>query len=185
MSRYLKYFLAFALIFITLINASGCIFLYSDEKVAEKKAEQLFLAMESKDKEAIIELLSEVTINQALELDAQIDALFDYFDGEIVSYYDFCGGPYVSTSQENGLMTQYMESTYELKTTSCDYRICFGFTTIDDINEDNIGIKFIYIIKAADDPTPDYAYRGDGKMTSGIHIGLIYEFDYDEDDVNL
>ena len=53
---------------------------------------------------------------------------------------------------------------------SKQYRFAMEFMLQDTADADNVGIRSLYVIRLADDPNPQRAYRGDGENTPGINI---------------
>ena len=61
-------------------------------------------------------------------------------------------------------------ATYDVETTQDQYRFAMEFMLQDTADADNVGIRSLYVIRLADDPNPQRAYRGDGEDTPGINI---------------
>ena len=53
---------------------------------------------------------------------------------------------------------------------SKQHRFAMEFMLQDTADADNVGIRSLYVIRLADDPNPQRAYRGDGENTPGINI---------------
>ena len=144
----------------------------NDRKVSDYFFENLTEAIETENKEQLISLLSKNTVKEVDTIFEDIDELFEYFDGDIESYVDWLGGPYVETSKEGDNVLQEMQSTYDIKTSKGNYRLAISYVTKDTKNADNIGIHSLYVIKLEDDDKSEFAYWGDSKFTLGIHIGV-------------
>jgi hypothetical protein len=141
--------------------------------------DKLCEALQNRDKDALKALLSKNVVYAVEDTDAQVDALFDYFVGEYQSYYDPAA---TSTSAEkyDGKKRKYHEMTYEVYTNTNQYRVAILYYVYDTFDKDNEGIYSLYILNATDDSDLSVCYRGDGKYTPGINIGipnieLIYE----------
>ena len=143
----------------------------NDQKVANEYFDEFIEALESKNKDAIKTMFSKNSIKNSENFEVSIDYLFDYFQGEVISYNDWAG-PVVETSKENDHIKKIMDSTYDVETNGQQYRFAIQNHTVDTANPDNVGIWSLYIIKLNDDTDPQYAYRGDDKNTPGINIGI-------------
>ena len=142
-----------------------------DQKIANDKFEKILESIQSKNEDMMISVFSKESLKKIGSLDESVNALFDYFNGTVESYDDWVG-PFVETTKENDQTIQIMEATYDVKTTECTYRFAIRYLSEDTENANNIGVQSLYVIKMEDDIGPEYAYWGDGKFTSGIHIGV-------------
>lgn len=147
----------------------------NEQKIANKKFDEILEALETKDKEQLTALFSKESLRVAEEFDSSVNELFDFFEGEVESYDDW-GAQEVSTSYENDEIIQIIESTYDVKTTDCEYRFAIIYIYKDTADSDNVGVKSLYVIKKEDDIDPEYAYWGDGKNTPGININVQNEW---------
>lgn len=141
----------------------------SDRKKANRLFDEILDALESKDQEQLLSLFSKNVRETVLELEEQADDLSAYYTGITESYNDH-DALYVQNYKEDDRVFQYMEATYDVKTTADDYRFAIGFYT-DDSYSDNIGVLYLYVIRSKDDCDLEYAYWGDGKNRPGINIG--------------
>lgn len=94
--------------------------LKSPETKARGRMEQVIAAVETKDKEALRDLFSEEALANAEGLDEQIDALFDYIQGDIESWdrvYMYSSG----ISSESKMRYEAQTTVY---TTGGDYLFC-------------------------------------------------------------
>ena len=123
-----------------------------------------------KDKEKLRSLFSKTTLDEIQSFDESIDALFEYFNGYVMSYDDHAG-PYSEASiEDGGVVFEIMISKFDVKTDSCDYYFAMRFYT--EGTENDIGITSLYIIKASEYDNSEYKYGGDAKYTPGIHIAV-------------
>ena len=146
-------------------------FFDTDRTTANKTFDSLIDAIKNKDKSALTSLFSKNAVEPITDFDTQVTALFDFYEGNVASYDDWAG-PYVEHSWEDDQELKVMYSTYDIDTGEQIYRLAIRTVVIDTLSPDNVGIWSLYIIKMEDDPTPNYAYRGDGKDTPGINIGI-------------
>lgn len=143
-------------------------FFKSDEQIAKENIENVLAAIQNEDHDKIKSMFSKSVLEQQ-NIDESIYELFEYFEGTVESYDDGAG-PYVSTQKDDSFVCQTMESSVDIKTNICEYRIAMQYVVIGAAED--IGIVSIYIIKSADDPYSDYRYWGDGNFLPGIHIGV-------------
>lgn len=111
-------------------------------------------------------------IANAKTIDEDINILFQYYSGNVVSLNNPCGGADESISYEDDHIKEEKYWTYDVTTSECAYRITFHEVTKDTKTPDNVGLWSISIIKMEDDTNPEYAYWGDGEFTPGINIGV-------------
>ena len=178
-----KTWLLFPLIGLILILASGSLcgcsmrksfLMMDDESIANKQFEKLIDAIQTQDIDAVRALFSENALKEAENADESIRDLFDYFQGELISYNDW-GGPGVTAEMEYGDYQKIYDSTYDFETTQDKYRLAMKIITADTTDTGNVGIRSLYIIRFEDDTRTDFAYRGDRKHTPGINIGKVQE----------
>ena len=141
-----------------------------DSSVANNKFSELIDAIQTQDINTLKSLFSKNTLKEAENLDESIRHLFDYLQGELVSYNDWAGPGVTAKNDADGYWKQYY-STYDLETTQDKYRLAMEIITVDTADADNVGIRSLYIIRFEDDTDQNCAYRGDGAYTPGINIG--------------
>ena len=141
-----------------------------DSSVANNKFSELIDAIQTQDINTLKSLFSKNTLKEAENLDESIRHLFDYFQGELVSYNNWAGPGVTAKNDADGYWKQYY-STYDLETTQDKYRLAMEIITVDTADADNVGIRSLYIIRFEDDTDQNCAYRGDGAYTPGINIG--------------
>ena len=159
-----------ALIFFSACSMGGNV-MDRDRKIANERMESLLEAIQDKDRNTLQGLFSKTAITQAKNFESQVMRLFDYYQGEVLSYDDW-GGPGVSDEIENGDRKKSMDLSCDVVTNVREYRFLFLDITVDDYNPDNVGIWSLYVIKKEDDTDPQMGYGGDGKYTPGINIGI-------------
>lgn len=105
-------------------------------------------------------------------MEEAVRALFDYYQGEMISYDDWGGANLAGGMNDDGTGRRWtaLYSTYDVETTRDKYRFAMEFMLQDTADADNVGIRSLYVIRLADDPEPQHAYRGDGEDTPGINI---------------
>lgn len=139
--------------------------------LADKKMDEVLTAIQDRNSKSLLALFSKNAIENTEEALDVFDGLFTYFQGDFVSY-DNWSGPSVEATQEDGQRRTELYATYDIDMKICKYRVAFLYIAEDTENPQNIGIWSMYIINWADDTNTQFAYRGDGKYSPGMHIGV-------------
>lgn len=145
-------------------------FTRNDKAIANERFEALIDAIQARDGDAVRALFSKNVLRETGNLEDAIPALFDYFQGKMLSYDDW-GAMSTHAKKNDGEYWKSYDCTYDLETTQDKYRLAMEFITVDTADKDNAGIRSLYIIRFADDTDQERAYRGDGNDTPGINIG--------------
>ena len=143
----------------------------SDQDTANDSFEKICKAVKSKDKVAMQKMFSKNAIGKSENFNTEMDDLFGFFQGQVLSYNDW-GGPGTEETTDDGRDWKYIVSTYDVKTGVQDYRFAIRECVEDTGYPDNVGLWSIYIIKLQDDTDPKFAYRGDSKWTPGINFNI-------------
>lgn len=151
-------------------NMRKMFFARNDKQIANEQLEALLEAIQSKNAQAVKELFSDNAWAESGNMEKSILVLFDYFQGELVSYKSWAG-PSVHATKNHGEYWKSYDCTYDFETTQDKYRLAMEIITVDTADADNIGIRSLYIIRFEDDTRPNFAYWGDGEHTPGINIG--------------
>jgi len=147
----------------------------NDQEIAASRLEKVLEAIKNEDTDGLKAMFSKNAIAQAENIDQSITDLFNYYQGDFVSYYDWLPGAQGGINDDgSGRNWKELESTYDVKTSSGEYRIAIYEFVQDTADKDNVGVWSLYIIKMEDDIDPKLAYVGDGKDTPGISIGLTW-----------
>ena len=169
--------LSLILICVVFLNSCGTLMslvfgnMKTDQEITQEQLGKVLDAIENEDSNALKALFAKSALNKLENFDASIEQLFDYYEGihkPVEEQYNTVR----SQSQNYGMYQTYYETSYAVSTNITTYRIAFLYYFVDDYDSDNIGIHSLYIIKEADYPEPEYTYRGDGKNTHGINIGV-------------
>ena len=145
-------------------------FARNNNQIANEQLEALLEAIQSKNAQAVKELFSDNAWAESGNMEKSILVLFDYFQGELVSYKNWAG-PSVHATKNHGEYCKSYDCTYDFETSKDKYRLAMEIITVDTTDADNIGIRSLYIIRFEDDTDQNCAYRGDGAYTPGINIG--------------
>ena len=139
---------------------------------ANDRFEELITAVQKQDVAAVQSLFSQNALREAQDMEEAVRALFDYYQGEMISYDDWGGANLAGGMNDDGTGRRWtaLYSTYDVETTQDKYRFAMEFMLQDTADADNVGIRSLYVIRLADDPEPQRAYRGDGEDTPGINI---------------
>ena len=146
-------------------------FFDNDAQIANNHFEKLINAIQSQDKDALQSLFSRKAISEADNFDESMVALFDFFQGEMLSYDDF-GAHSSDSGMNNGDTKQIwkaIQSTYDVVTDKQTYRIAIKEFIEDTENEDNVGIYSLSVIRKEDSDL-QFSYWGNYKWEPGITI---------------
>ena len=117
-------------------------------------------------------MFSPEIIKKCDSFDESVDLLFNYFLGDFVSYDDMDAYVCDDDFERDGTRRKKISSTYIVKTSKTEYKIAIFDCIIDTQNQNNVGIKSLYIVKESESPSYGFAYWGDGNETPGINIGI-------------
>ena len=135
-----------------------------------KRFEKILNAIQNKDMATLKLLFSKKALTEVEDFDAMANDLFDFFQGDFVSYDDWDGAVAGEGLREEGKEWYTIQPTYDVKTSEQEYRFAFKEFTTNEFEPDKVGIWSLYVIKKEDDTDPEVAYRGDGEWTPGIII---------------
>lgn len=144
----------------------------TDEKKADARMDKVLEAIKNKDKEALKSMFSKKAITATENFDQSINDLFDFYQGDFVSYNNW-GGPMSDGGiNEDGTGREWKEiySSYDVETSKQKYRFAIQEFVQDTADAKNVGIWSLYIIKMEDDTDPQFGYHGDNKDTPGINF---------------
>jgi len=140
----------------------------NDQEIANSQMDKVLNAIQNKDKDALKAMFSKNAVDKAENFDKNIDELFEFYQGNVISYDDRSALGSGET-MNYGERQKRLDSTYDVETTEGKYRFAIEDYIIDTANPENVGIYSLYIIKA-EDTDEQMAYRGDEKYTPGINI---------------
>ena len=149
----------------------GSVIIDDSDKTADARMEEMFEIIKSSDKDGLKAVFSKQALTDANDFDGNLDAVFNYIQGDIQSWEGT--GTYGGTDEKNadgkGNRRKEAESTYILITSEQKYEIAIYEFTIDTANPDNVGVYSICIINKNDKQDPEVRYWGSGD--AGIIIG--------------
>lgn len=129
----------------------------TDTSQAEAMLEDFLTAIASEKADAVKGLFSEHVQATAPNLDDNISALFQFFDGDLISYQRY--GPGSSASKDGRSYQKKIFCSFDVTTTTGEYRIAFLFYTVNNDEPDHVGLASVYIIRAENSDL-DRAYWG-------------------------
>ncbi len=116
-----------------------------------KSIEQILSFIEKKESEGLKAIFSKTAIREDVNLDYEIEYLFNFFKGEVVSYEE--SGVGESETNENGIKTKKVRSFYEVETNVEKYLVFLFEVAVDTNNPENLGVYSLRIIRAEDEDT--------------------------------
>ena len=127
------------------INKVGAIF-KSDESRADARMEQILTTIKGKDSDALKSLFSKNALAEDNNLDNEINFLFSFIQGDIVSW-ELNGWP-SDESIEYGKKSLMIRFDVIIKTDKDSYDLFVVDYNVDTINPDNEGIYMIEISRS-------------------------------------
>ncbi len=147
--------------------------LYNDDStVAAKRFEQILTAIESKDKDSLKAMFSKQVLEESTNIDKDIDYLFNFFQGDIVSWEKAS-----LSSHENrnyGEKEKEIWSSFYVDTTEQKYLAFIIEYAEDTTYPENVGVYTLRIIKAEDEETHS-GYWQDMKIPGIYHPKVLTE----------
>ena len=133
-----------------------------DNKIAEKRLEQILETLKIKDKDTLRAMFSKRVFEGSEMIDESIDYLFAFFQGEVISWEE-AGGLIVDQSFRHGNRITEMKSFYTIDTNKQKYLIFIFDYTEDTANPENVGLYTLRVIKEEDKET-QWSYWQDMKI---------------------
>lgn len=160
-----KILLLFPMIIAVLLSScafrDGKILTY-EEEMADKRFKKILNAMIDKDREALKAEFSKVAIDNAEDFDGCVDYLFNFFQGEVLSWNADDGIP-SDSAYEHGKMYTQIRAFYYVTTDSEQYTFFLLDYPVNTINPDMEGLYSLRVIKTEDEET-EFTYWQDMKI---------------------
>lgn len=121
-----------------------------DNELADARMEQVFIAIKEQNKNALKELFSKKAIEESENIDADIEKLLCFIQGNVVSW-NRDETPIVFDSAENGSITKQLITWYYLSTQEQNYLLLLVDYPIDTIDPENVGVYAMRILKEEDE----------------------------------
>ncbi len=128
-------------------RSCGCGIVYEESAQRKVRIESIVSAIEGEDKEALKALFSTNVLEEADDLDAGIDAVFEFIKGDIL-FWD-AGALHGSRSYEEGKKSFMLRYQFELVTDEDSYKFSLIDYPVDTIESDNKGLYALYIQKSS------------------------------------
>lgn len=161
------------LINLTLTSCGG--FFENDDKLANQKMEEILNVIQAGNEEDLKALFS---ADISMNLNEGIEELRNYYKGNYQSF-ERVGGPNVSDSFSYGKSKKTIKTSYLVSTDVEQYCVYFRWCIEDDFDNQNIGVRSLYIIRSIDNPHfQKFVYWGDGSGSEGIYVGKPYAGTY-------
>ena len=129
----------------------GCIeqmqpLLFQNEReLTNNQTVQILLAIENKDKDSIRQMFSKSAVSESENFDGDIEKLFEYFRGELISFNK--DGTYVPYMESGGEGTMKLVDYQNVVRTSEDtYLLTTRYYIADTVIPDNVGIYSFNIL---------------------------------------
>ena len=124
----------------------------SEHQMADQMMEDIATALDNGDADALKALFSEAALEEATDIDRQISALLNFYQGKM---QNFEGTLSSSTDTEYGKdVEKQIIGEYLLTTDKESYRVIYDYTVIDKENSDAVGLSQLEIV-------PDELYQKD------------------------
>ena len=155
-----KFFLIIMLLMSTTI-LSSCDMLMGDTHLMNKKLEKFVECINSNNAEEFKSLFSEETIKKYDSFDNDILTLFDFIDGEIISWEDKggLGSSDGFNDDGSGLVWKEISAIYDIKTSNQTYHLALKVATKHSKDSQKIGVNSFHIINSKD-WSEDFYYGG-------------------------
>ena len=121
-----------------------------DGRLADKATNDLCSSIKDRDKNAVKKLFSEKACSKAENIDAQIEELFAFIDGEVVAWKRRELDPMVKDDVEYGQISKQEWFWVYLKTEKDVYAIYLSYYPINELDPENEGIYSLLVVRAAD-----------------------------------
>ena len=121
-----------------------------DGRLADKATNDLCSSIKDRDKNAVKNLFSEKVRSEADDIDAQIDKLFAFIDGEVAAWKRRELDPMVKDDVEYGQLSKQEWFWVYLKTEKDVYAMYLSYYPINDFEPESEGIYSLLVVRAAD-----------------------------------
>ncbi|WP_308897942.1 DUF5104 domain-containing protein [Candidatus Desulfosporosinus nitrosoreducens] len=123
----------------------------SDDKKADARLEQVIVAIQNQDKNALTAMFSKQALAEAKDFDGSMNYLFELFQGKVQSKKN--DGLIVDESDNYGHSKKEVKSFYIVETDKQKYLFFLLEYTTNTDQSDNVGLYSLRVIKAEDENT--------------------------------
>lgn len=145
----------------------------SEDDMSNAIMKEIVEALDAKDEEALKNMFSKPALGKTENLDQQIEDMFEFYQGKIVSYD---GSASSSTRTGGGAETKEFIAYYTLVTDEERYQVTYDHKPVDDEHPEEIGLRRLelvteeeYEMAAETNEQGSYQWVGGGK-DSGVYI---------------
>ena len=165
-NRKLMSFIFATLILLVSCTGGGHYGLDDEKEIANAKFAEIVEAIEGKDREKLKNTFSNKALNEATDIENEIDYLFDLIKGDDISWEH---SKWLSNgSVRDGKKSSMIVAWYKLTTSEDSYLFFIIYYNIDEIEPDNKGLYSLRAIKEVDRET-EFTYWQDMEIP-GIYI---------------
>lgn len=132
---------------------------------ANTRLEQVIQVINSKDKEALRAMFSEQALSEAEDLNGRMDYLFQFVQGNIVSWKEIVAGA-TDASNNHGHKVEKSTSWYSVKTDKEEYYFYLIEYMEDTDHPENVGLYMLQVLKMKD---VENQSDGGDKICAGIY----------------
>lgn len=148
MKRLIMSLILTSLLLVSACESGGDYMINSDGKTEDILLKQVLDAISSKDSASLEMLFSVQAQNDAADLPGDIDYLFGFFQGTVISWENIGNSGSVSKEGENRIESK--KYFYVVTTDIDQYLFFFLEYTQDTVNSENIGLYMMQVVRYED-----------------------------------
>lgn len=174
----MKNYISGLLAVIWLLLGTGCMAIFPPadepaESTPDALLSELLNAVKSNDAAAGCSLFAEAARRELGDMTQEVTDLMEYLQGNDF-LFECTAGPTGREDRENGEYRKTETTGYEIFSEAQTYRLAMRSVTVDTAQPENVGIWSLSVIRADEDPSPEYSYVGDATYRTGIFIGATF-----------
>ncbi len=131
----------------------------SEDEIADQMMEDIAVALDAGDADALKALFSEAALEEATDIDQQISDLLMFYEGKLDSFKGFNSSSNDIEHGEN--VKKQIIGQYQLITDKGTYRIIYHFNVIDKENPDKVGLSLLEVVTDELYQEDDFDYIGE------------------------
>lgn len=128
------------------------------------------IGLHNRDEDLIRSLYSKNVLEETDNLEESFSELWDFFQGNILSYDDFNCWMGSDGNYDHGKKWIDLRGCYTINTSVRSYVVAFKTRKIDTFDSGNEGLRSLYIVSDETWDGEEGVYRGDGNWTLGLII---------------
>jgi hypothetical protein len=122
----------------------------NEDKLANKKFEQVIKNIIDKDKDSLKAMFSAKALTESDDFDEKIEYIFGFFQGKIEAN-ERRGGSFYDSVEKGKVIKKEYYSWYRVETDKHNYFFIIIEYPIDVVNPDNVGLYTLRVIKSDED----------------------------------